>query len=82
MLTAIAWLEVPTPEQLELMIPFVALMVGLAIAVTIAIAIAHVKVRHKEVERDVLVHRLAYEQRMKELEIEALRLRAVDTAQR
>jgi len=80
MLTALAWLEVPTPEQLELMIPFVALLVGLAIAVTIAVAVAHVKVRHKEAERDMLLHRLAYEQRMKELEIEALRLRAPETA--
>jgi hypothetical protein len=48
---------------------------SLGIAVAIAIAIAYTKVRHKEAERDMYARRLAYEQRMKELEVEALRLR-------
>jgi hypothetical protein len=56
------------------MIPVFGMLTGVIIAVAFAIAIAYVKVRHKEAERDMFARRLAYEQRMKELEVEALRL--------
>jgi heme/copper-type cytochrome/quinol oxidase subunit 2 len=71
-----ALLDSPTPEQLERVIPVAGMMMVLGIVIVVALAIAYVKIRHKEAERDMFARRLAYEQRMKELEVEALRLRS------
>jgi hypothetical protein len=73
MLTLVALLENPINEYA---VGMVAILAGLAVVISISIAIAYTKVRHKEAERDMYARRLAYEQRMKELEVEALRLRA------
>lgn len=69
-----ALLDGPTVDQLGVLIPIVALFVTLGIAIAVSIAVAHVKARRIEAERDMLARRLAYDQRLKELEIERLRL--------
>jgi len=62
------------PGTLGILIPFAAFLMTLGIVVTIAVSVAYVKVRNREVERDLLARRMAHEQRMKELEVETLRL--------
>jgi hypothetical protein len=69
-------LDGPTPDQLENLIPIFGILAGIVITVAIVIGIAYIVVRKKEAERDMFARRLAYEQRMKELEVEALRLKS------
>lgn len=64
----------PTADQLAVFIPIVAILAALGIGIAIAIAVAYVKGRRIEADRDMLARRLAYDQRLKELEVERLRL--------
>ena len=57
-----------------ILIPLAPFVMVLGIAVALAISIAYVKVRTRETERDMLMRRLAHDERMKELEVERLRL--------
>jgi hypothetical protein len=66
-------LDEPNPE---VFVPIAGMLMVLGIVIAVALAVAYTKVRHKEAERDMFARRLAYEQRMKELEVEALRLRS------
>lgn len=82
MLLALLLFDGPTPEQLGLLIPIAAIIMSLGIVIVVSIAIAWTKVKQKECERDTIARRLAYEQRMKELEVEAMRLRVTEEARR
>lgn len=62
------------PNVGEALVPAIVFATMLGVVVAISVAVACVKIRHREVERDILARRMAHDQRMKELEIEALRL--------
>ena len=64
----------PSTDQVAVFIPIVAILAALGIGIAIAIAVAYVKGRRIEADRDILARRLAYDQRLKELEVERLRL--------
>jgi hypothetical protein len=77
MTTLLAMLaQMPNADQLDSLVAIIGILSGLAVVIAIVIGVAFTKIRHKEAERDMFARRLAYEQRMKELEVEALRLRA------
>lgn len=63
------------PSLADAVIPAIVFATLLGVVVAISICVAFVAVRKREMERDVVLRRMAHEQRMKELEIEALRLR-------
>ena len=62
------------PSLTGVIVPAIVFATLLCIVVAISICVAFVLVRKREMERDVVLRRMAHDQRMKELEIEALRL--------
>jgi cell division protein FtsL len=61
----------PNPD---LFVPLIGIVGGTLMFISVVFGIAYVRVHAKEAERDMVARRLAYEQRMKELEIEKMRL--------
>ena len=62
------------PSLSDAVVPAIVFATLLCIVVAVSISVAFVLVRKREMERDVVLSRMAHDQRMKELEIEALRL--------
>lgn len=72
-----AFLDVSPGEMVPLVVPIVGCLMILGIVVAVVISGAYTKGRRIEAERDGLARRLAYDQRMKELEVERMRLNLV-----
>jgi hypothetical protein len=62
------------PSLADAVIPAIVFATLMLVLVVISICVAVVAVRKRAIEHDVVLRRMAHEQRMKELEIEALRL--------
>lgn len=62
------------PNLYDAVIPAIVFATLLGVVVAISVSVAYVLVRKREAERDVVLRRMVHDQRMKELEIEALRL--------